>query len=122
MSQQKNSGKVNVSEKSGFPVISIVGYFDDVLVKDVIRYVEDFLKCGKISMIVDFSECVAINSLAVGEFYFLVMKVAEDFQGNCVFTNVPSVMIRIFELATISQYAKIASNMDEAISLLKIPS
>ena len=119
MAERKNVGAMTVTQDSGFPVISVSGYFEEELYQKFETHVEKFLSEGKVSLIVDFSRCVALNSIAIGQFMFLTMRIVEDFQGSLYLTLANPVMIRVFELAGITPPAIIAPTVKDAISQLK---
>lgn len=118
MTERKAIGTLTVTEEAGFPVISVTGYFEEELYGKLEIHVEKFLSEGKVSLIIDFSKCIALNSLAIGQFLFLTMKVVEDFQGNLFLTHLTPVMVRVFELADITPSAKIALTVKDAVSQL----
>jgi anti-anti-sigma regulatory factor len=117
-SPRQRSGKITVSEHSGYPVILIEGYFDDDLGLLVQQRVEELLHRGRITVLLDFSGCSAVNSLGVEKILNMVLMITEDFQGKLMLITLKPIMLQVFELAGIIPRADVASTIPGAISVL----
>ncbi len=115
------SDSMTIEMMGTVPVFRIGKYFDEACGTAVCKAVDEHLCAGRTGMIIDFSGCKVINSPGIGKVLEVVMKVANDFQGNIFLCGLDSLKKRVFKMSTILPTAQEAPTVEEALSKL-VPS
>jgi anti-anti-sigma factor len=98
---------------SGLAIISVSGILDSTNFEEADRLVESLYRNGCNRLIVDMAKLKFISSSGIGAFLSYVSSTAEK-GGGVVFANVPSDIMKIFDITGLSKLLRFAPNVRDA--------
>ena len=119
MTEKQISGTLQTAEKDGIAIISIEGYFDEEIGLKLAKIADAYLRSRILKIIVNLEGCELINSLGVTQLLDLAIRTVEDYKGAIVMVTSRPVILRVLELASLSQLATMIPTLDEALKYMK---
>lgn len=106
-------------EVDGFPVVDVLGYFNDEAGDLLEKLTVPLLENGRVDLILDFSQCKVINSLGVAALMELALKYVDDYQGKLVFCSLDKFKFQVLNISGVLPLIQVAADVKDAVETLK---
>ena len=112
------SGRIAVQVYNRALIVTISGYFEEILGKQLKQQVLEHLKAGRNRLAIDFTPCNLISSLGLAAVFDLCQTVREDYLGRILLTGMNDLARKTFSYAGIFEISETAINIEVARELI----